>query len=134
MAGDREDVIVALSPAHLRAVAGAAGRRRGREPGRSRRSRPAGRDRAVGLRPRPAVIDEIRRADLFACFLDEDTYMVASEVHDLLVKTHAADREKIETDQGDRLGAPPAEPGALGRGRSAFRLTFAPAAATGTRP
>ena len=26
----------------------------------------------------------------------EDTYSVASEVHDLLVKTHAADREKVE--------------------------------------
>jgi hypothetical protein len=49
-----------------------------------------------GYRPRPEVIDEVRRAGLFACFLDEDTYMVASDVHDLLVKTHAADREKIE--------------------------------------
>ena len=49
-----------------------------------------------GYRPRPEVVDEIRRAALFACFLDEDTYMVASDVHDLLVKTHAADREKIE--------------------------------------
>ena len=27
----------------------------------------------------------------------EDTYAVASEVHDLLVKTHAGDHEKIET-------------------------------------
>jgi hypothetical protein len=26
----------------------------------------------------------------------EDTYAVASEVHDLLVKTHASDEEKIE--------------------------------------
>ncbi|MGZ6295391.1 MAG: hypothetical protein ACXWPO_11335, partial [Candidatus Limnocylindrales bacterium] len=36
------------------------------------------------------------RADLFATIVNEDTYLVASEVHDLLVKTHAADREKIE--------------------------------------
>jgi len=50
-----------------------------------------------GYRPRPEVVDEIRRADLFACFLDEDAYMVASDVHDLLVKTHPADREKIAT-------------------------------------
>jgi hypothetical protein len=26
----------------------------------------------------------------------EDTYAVASEVHDLLVKTHVADRDKID--------------------------------------
>ena len=49
-----------------------------------------------GYRPRPQVIDAIRRADLFATLVGEDTYAVASEVHDLLVKTHAADREKIE--------------------------------------
>lgn len=88
VAGDREDVIVALARAH-----------------RAEMRRPAlirgeGDPATVGFvlsgyRPRPAVIDEIRRADLFACFLDEDTYMVASDVHDLLVKTHAADREKI---------------------------------------
>ena len=33
---------------------------------------------------------------MFAALVDEDTYTVASEVHDLLVKTHAADTEKIE--------------------------------------
>ena len=49
-----------------------------------------------GYRPRPAVIDAIRRADLFATLVADDTYAVASEVHDLLVKTHPADREKIE--------------------------------------
>jgi BioD-like phosphotransacetylase family protein len=49
-----------------------------------------------GYRPRPQVIDAIRRGDLFATLVGEDTYAVASEVHDLLVKTHAADREKIE--------------------------------------
>jgi hypothetical protein len=88
--GDREDVIVALSRAH-----------------RAEMRRPAVmRGEAApsmlgfvlsGYRPRPAVVDEIRRADLFACFLDEDAYMVASDVHDLLVKTHPADREKIAT-------------------------------------
>ena len=49
-----------------------------------------------GYRPRPAVLDAIRRADLFATLVPHDTYTVASEVHDLLVKTHAADLEKIE--------------------------------------
>jgi BioD-like phosphotransacetylase family protein len=49
-----------------------------------------------GYRPRPSVLTAIREADLFATLVPEDTYVVASEVHDLLVKTHAADREKIE--------------------------------------
>ncbi len=99
--GDREDVILTLTTAH--------------QLGRSRGSRPDepsadGRDlepmdgdgAAIGLvltggyRPRPAVIDAIRRADLFATLVGEDTYAVASEVHDLLVKTHAADVVKID--------------------------------------
>jgi BioD-like phosphotransacetylase family protein len=89
VAGDREDVIVALSRAHRAQVRRPAVIRGEVEPA------------TVGFvlsgyRPRPAVVDEIRRADLFACFLDEDTYMVASDVHDLLVKTHAADRGKID--------------------------------------
>jgi BioD-like phosphotransacetylase family protein len=88
VAGDREDVIVALCRAH-----------------RSEMRRPAVLRGEVepatvgfvlsGYKPRPAVIDEIRRADLFACFLDRDTYVVASDVHDLLVKTHPGDDEKI---------------------------------------
>jgi BioD-like phosphotransacetylase family protein len=89
VAGDREDVIVALSRAHRAEMRRPAVIRGEAEPA------------TVGFvlsgyRPRPAVIDEIRRAELFACFLDEDTYMVASDVHDLLVKTHASDRGKIE--------------------------------------
>jgi BioD-like phosphotransacetylase family protein len=89
VAGDREDVIVALSRAHRAEMRRPAVMRGEAEPA------------TVGFvlsgyRPRPAVIDEIRRADLFACFLDEDTYRVASDVHDLLVKTHAADHGKIE--------------------------------------
>ena len=39
---------------------------------------------------------QFRRADLFATLVPDDTYTVASEIHDLLVKTHAADLEKIE--------------------------------------
>jgi len=49
-----------------------------------------------GYRPRRSVIEAIRRANLFATLVPRDTYTVASDVHDLLVKTHAADREKIE--------------------------------------
>jgi hypothetical protein len=88
--GDREDVIVALSRAHRAEV---------RRPAVIRGEAAPSMLGFVlsGYRPRPAVVDEIRRADLFACFLDEDAYMVASDVHDLLVKTHPADREKIAT-------------------------------------
>ena len=42
------------------------------------------------------VIEAIRQADIFAYLVTEDTYAAASEVHDLLVKTHPADTEKIE--------------------------------------
>ena len=78
--GDREDAILRLD---------------------RRRTRPGNGGRAVGLvltggyRPSQTVIDEIRWADLFATLVAEDTYEVASEVHDLLVKTHPADAEKI---------------------------------------
>jgi hypothetical protein len=88
VAGDREDVIVALARDH---------RAEARRPAVIRGEvEPATVGFVLsGYRPRPAVVDEIRRADLFACFLDEDTYQVASDVHDLLVKTHAADAGKI---------------------------------------
>jgi BioD-like phosphotransacetylase family protein len=102
--GDREDVILTLTTAHL--------------VGPARPGTPAevggiatvpaaevdGHEGAAlglvltgGYRPRPTVIDAIRRADLFATLVQEDTYAVASEVHDLLVKTHAGDFGKIET-------------------------------------
>jgi BioD-like phosphotransacetylase family protein len=90
VAGDREDVIVALSRAH-----------------RAEMRRPAvirGEQEQSMLgfvlsayRPRDVVVDEIRRAGVFAAFLERDTYEVASHVHDLLVKTHASDRDKIAT-------------------------------------
>jgi BioD-like phosphotransacetylase family protein len=48
-----------------------------------------------GYRPASTVIDAIRGAALFATIVPEDTYVVASEVHDLLVKTHASDAGKI---------------------------------------
>ena len=78
--GDRDDVITTLTDAH---------------------ADPLDR-RAVGLvltggyRPSLEILDEIRRVDLFATLVPEDTYTVASQVHDLLVKTHAADHEKIQ--------------------------------------
>ncbi len=99
--GDREDVIVTLTAAHL------AMGQRGMEVAALLEETPgaveAGPDGAAigmvltgGYEPRPEILDGIREAGMFAALVDEDTYTVASEVHDLLVKTHAADTEKIE--------------------------------------
>jgi BioD-like phosphotransacetylase family protein len=77
--GDREDAILRLTAAHATVGGGAA----------------VGLVLTGGYRPSQTVIDEIRWADLFATLVAEDTYEVASEIHDLLVKTHAADTEKI---------------------------------------
>ncbi len=110
--GDREDVLLTLATAHLMGrargataaevvglggYAGTPGAGPGARSGDG--SGPAG--AALGLvltdgyRPRPAVVDAIRRANLFATLVSENTYAVASAVHDLLVKTHASDRDKI---------------------------------------
>ncbi len=75
--GDRADAILRLTAAH--SATGVA----------------VGLVLTGGFRPSDTVIDEIRWANVFATLVVEDTYAVASEVHDLLVKTHAADAEKI---------------------------------------
>ena len=80
--GDREDVIAAI--VHARRVGAEAG------------GDALGLVLTGGYRPRAAVLEAIRAADVFATIVPEDTYAVASEVHDLLVKTHASDRGKIE--------------------------------------
>jgi hypothetical protein len=97
--GDREDVILTLTTAHLMGGPRTASVDELTQPTLSLDDGHAG--AAIGLvltggyRPRKAVIEAIRRADLFCTIVPKDTYTVASEVHDLLVKTHAADREKI---------------------------------------
>ncbi len=97
--GDREDVILTLTTAHLMGSPRAASVDELTRPTLELDDGHAG--AAIGLvltggyRPRKAVIEAIRRADLFATLVPHDTYTVASEVHDLLVKTHAADLEKI---------------------------------------
>ena len=107
--GDREDIILTLTTAHF-----AQRLRRAKAPEAARiasiaaaatnerTATVAGHEGAAvglvltgGYRPRQTVIDAIREADIFATLVPEDTYVVASEVHDLLVKTHPADREKI---------------------------------------
>ncbi|MFL5778736.1 MAG: AAA family ATPase [Chloroflexota bacterium] len=82
--GDREDVLLALARAHLASESdvGSGGAALGLV-------------LTGGFRPRDPVVESIRRADLFATIVPEDTYAVASEVHDLLVKTHASDTGKI---------------------------------------
>jgi BioD-like phosphotransacetylase family protein len=98
--GDREDVILTLTTAHLMGTPRTATTKELTSPTLDLDDGHAG--AAIGLvltggyRPRKAVIEAIRRADLFATLVPKDTYTVASEVHDLLVKTHAADLEKIE--------------------------------------
>jgi len=98
--GDREDVILTITTAHLMGAPRAATTAEVAQP--TLRLEDAHAGAAIGLlltggyRPRKAVIESIRRANLFATLVPDDTYTVASEVHDLLVKTHAEDLEKIE--------------------------------------
>ena len=89
--GDREDVIGTMVSATLvgRPGDGAVSSRR-------RRQTLAGVVLTGGYRPSERVIDAIRQADIFTYLVAEDTYEAASEVHDLLVKTHPDDTEKIE--------------------------------------
>ena len=98
--GDREDVILTLTTAHLMGSPRTATTEELTQPTLQLDEGHSG--AAIGLvltggyRPRKSTIEAIRRADLFATLVPDDTYTVASEVHDLLVKTHAADVEKIE--------------------------------------
>jgi BioD-like phosphotransacetylase family protein len=108
--GDREDVILTVTTAHLapqvRLVNATEAAKIAAIAAEATNERAASVDghegAAIGLvltggyRPREPVLRAIRQADLFATIVPEDTYSVASEVHDLLVKTHAADREKVE--------------------------------------
>lgn len=99
--GDREDVLLAIATTHLVGPAGGAGRDSVRPSpavgGATKRPGVAlGLVLTGGYRPRRAVLDAIRRADLFCTLVEDDTYVVASAIHDLLVKTHPSDRGKIE--------------------------------------
>jgi BioD-like phosphotransacetylase family protein len=50
-----------------------------------------------GFRPSPGVLDALRDAGIFSYLVTSDTYRTAQAVDEILVKTHAADTEKIET-------------------------------------
>jgi BioD-like phosphotransacetylase family protein len=103
--GDREDVIHATIAANrtARALSSEPGlldrlrnrSRYGRRPNDPTAIELAGMVFTGGYRPRQQDMDAIRNAGLFAYLVGEDTYRAASEVHDLLVKTHPADLAKI---------------------------------------
>jgi BioD-like phosphotransacetylase family protein len=102
--GDREDAILTLAAAHLPDSAPARAVEHletlvDETPGAidaGPESKALGIILTGGYEPRPEVLAAIRHANLFAAIVPEDTYTVASEVHDLLVKTHPADVGKIE--------------------------------------
>src|SRR3954471_2682276 len=126
--GDREDVIQATIAANrtqraLQREPGVFDRLRnrsrfGRTPSDPRSLELAGIVFTGGYRPRPRDLDALRQANLFAYLVESETYQAASEIHDLLVKTHPADTAKIaeirslvaeNVDVGallDRFGAP----------------------------
>ncbi len=102
--GDRTDVIHSVVAAN-RAARDKGDRRRifarrrqlfGRTAEEGRSSELAGLVLTGGYRPRPRDLEAIRSEHLFAMLVDLDTYEAASRVHDLLVKTHPADRQKID--------------------------------------
>ncbi len=102
--GDREDAILTLAAAHLPDSAPARAIEHletlvDETPG-AIDAGPEGKALGIvltgGYEPRPEVLAAIRHANLFTAIVPEDTYTVASVVHDLLVKTHPADVGKIE--------------------------------------
>ena len=103
--GDRQDVIHATLAANRtqqaldrepRLLERLRGRSRfGRSPEDPAVTSLAGMVFSGGYRPSARELDAIRQSGLFAYLVAEETYTVASEVHDLLVKTHPADSAKI---------------------------------------
>jgi len=140
--GDRTDAIHAVVAANRAARQGQerrglfARRQRvfGRPPDDPARTELAGLVLTGGYRPRQGDLDAIVRERLFAILVETDTYEAASQVHDLLVKTHPADHEKIQLTRRlvsghldiDRILDRFAEPGATGQ-RSAPRAVTGPA-------
>jgi BioD-like phosphotransacetylase family protein len=104
--GDRRDVIAAAVTAHGARRIGQAGSGPA-DPARELSPRTPGHvgQAAVsvagliftgGIRPHRDELEALRRAGVFAYLMDEPTYEVAYRVHGLLVKTHPANRAKIE--------------------------------------
>jgi BioD-like phosphotransacetylase family protein len=103
--GDREDVIQATIAANrtqlsLQREPGVLDRLRNRSRFGRRSSDPsrielAGMVFTGGYRPRPRDLESLKQAGLFGYLVEADTYGAASEIHDLLVKTHPSDKGKI---------------------------------------
>jgi BioD-like phosphotransacetylase family protein len=139
--GDRTDVIQGVLAANRAARVGGERRRIfarrrqvfGRAAETDGTSELAGLVLTGGYRPRPRDLDAIRNERMFAMLVDLDTYEAASQVHDLLVKTHPADRAKIDETRRlisehldiDKVLSRFADPGAL---RGPARNTTARAA------
>jgi len=105
VAGDREDVIHATIAAqrHQRSLQREVGlfdrlrdrSRFGRTSTDPSSTELAGLVFTGGYRPRNRELEAIRQAGMFAYMVPQDTYAAASRIHDLLVKTHPADLDKI---------------------------------------
>jgi hypothetical protein len=104
--GDREDVILTVAAAHvgdgdqashaLQHLAPLVEATPGAVIDAALEGRALGLVLTGGYEPREEVIHAIQAAGMFAAIVPDDTYTVASEVHDLLVKTHPGDTGKIE--------------------------------------
>lgn len=109
--GDRRDVVAAAVTAHRaqQALRPRALRPRADRPDPQREHAPlthspadpatvslTGMVFSGGIRPRQRDLDALREAGLFAYLMEAETYEVANQVHGLLVKTHPANRAKIE--------------------------------------
>jgi BioD-like phosphotransacetylase family protein len=81
--GDREDLLMAALVAN----------RTDAQPG----SRVTGIVLTGGFRPSSRLLASLRRDGLFAYLVQTDTYTTAEAVHEILVKTHPTDVEKIAT-------------------------------------
>jgi hypothetical protein len=102
---DRTDVIQTVVAANRASREHSPERRRlfqrrrqvfGRAPQDPERTELAGIILTGGYGPRPRDLAAIQQERLFAFLVEQDTYEAASAVHDLMVKTHPADREKIQ--------------------------------------
>lgn len=80
--GDREDLLLASVAANRRDVG---------------QPKVTGIVLSGGFRPSETTLAELRAADIFTYLVATDTYRTAEAVHDILVKTHPTDREKIAT-------------------------------------
>jgi BioD-like phosphotransacetylase family protein len=83
--GDRDDMLEVVLEACRAGI------------GRGRRPRVTGLVLTGGFRPPDPLLAQLREARLFTYLVEKDTYRTAQDVHDILVKTHPTDTEKIAT-------------------------------------